>query len=70
VALLQTTDVPDQGSVVSVHDLDFRAMGDVDAARGGIYGDVIEVIATAALGRAEAISLEQGYRRWLLFRAI
>ena len=69
MVLLQTTDVPDQGSVVSAHDLDFRAMGDVNAARGGVYGDAIEVLATAALGRAEAISLEQD-RRWLLFRAI
>src|ERR1700751_1038120 len=59
VVLLQTSDVPDQGSGVSVHDLDFRAMGDVNAARGGIYGDVIEVLATAALGRAEAIFLQQ-----------
>src|SRR5207302_11249158 len=47
VSLLQTSDVGDEGAAVSVNDLDFRAMGKIDAAGGRIDGDVLEVLARA-----------------------
>jgi len=57
VILLQSGDVADEGAGVSVQDFDFRAVRKVDTARGRIDRDVVEVLASAALGGSKAIFL-------------
>src|SRR4029077_19469373 len=59
VILLQAGDVGDKGARVGVDDLDLGAVGEIDAAGGGVYGDVVEVLAGGAFRRAEGVFLEQ-----------